>query len=103
MDTILYLFESLLEAIEEQIDAAKKLNTAALVRATERRQDLLFEIEVEQGGRRIEPDEELIDIKQQIEIADERLLNILETVVQITKKVEGYEGMYSKKGELKRT
>ena len=103
MDTILYLFESLLETIEEQIDAAKKLDTTALVRATERRQDLLFEIEVEQGGRRIEPDIELIEIKQQIDIADERLINILETVVQITKKVQDDKRIYSKKGELKRS
>ena len=103
METILYLFEALLETIEEQIDAAKKLDTAALARATERRQDLLFEIEVEQGGKIIDPDEELIDIKQQIDIADERLLNLLETVVQITKEVEGLEGFYSKKGDLERT
>ena len=65
METILYLFEALLETIEEQIDAAKKLDTTALARATERRQDLLFEIEVEQAGKVLDPDEELIDIKQQ--------------------------------------
>ena len=101
MDSLLYLLESLLETIEEQIEAAKKLDTEALSKATERRQDLLFEIEVEQEGQIIDPDEELFDIKKQIDIADERLLNILETVVHITKEIEGLDAFYSKKGNLK--
>ena len=101
MESILYLLESLLETIEEQIDAAKKLDIVALSRATERRQDLLFEIEVEQGGRMLESDEELFELKKHIDIADERLLNILETVVHITKEVEGFDAFYSKKGNLK--
>jgi hypothetical protein len=101
MDSLLYLLESLLETIEEQIEAAKKLDTEALGRATERRQDLLFEIEVEQEGRVMEADDELFEIKKLIDIADERLLNILETVVHITKEVEGLDAFYSKKGNLK--
>ena len=103
MDSLLYLLESLLETIEEQIEAAKKLDTEALTRATERRQDLLFEIEVEQEGEVMEADEELYELKKQIDIADERLLNILETVVHITKEIEGLEAFYSKKGDLKQS
>ena len=103
MDSLLYLLESLLETIEEQIEAAKKLDTQALSHATERRQDLLFEIEVEQEGQRIEPNEELLEIKKQIDIADERLLNLLETVVHITKDIEGMDAFYSKKGSIKQS
>ena len=71
--------------------------------ATERRQDLLFELEVERNNRFFEPTQELTDLKEQIDIADQRLLSLLETVVQITQSMEGSESFYSKKGSLHKT
>jgi hypothetical protein len=103
MESVIYLLESLLETIEDQIDAAKKLDPARLSTATERRQDLLFEIEVERNSRYFESNEELIALKEEIDIADQRLLGILETVVEITKSMEGAESFYSKKGDLHKT
>jgi len=103
MDSVQYLLESLLETIEEQIEAAKKLDTEALSLATERRQDLLFELEVERNERYFEATDELIALKEDIDIADQRLMSILETVVEITKSMEGKESFYSKKGNLQKT
>ena len=103
MEMVIYLLESLLETIETQIDAAKKLDTTRLSEATERRQDLLFELEVERNNRYLEPTEELLDLKEQIDIADQRLLSILETVVKITDSMNGKESFYSKKGNLHKT
>lgn len=100
MESVVFLLESLLETIEAQIEAAKKLDTAALTQATERRQDLLFELEVERNSRYFTPDDDIIALKEEIDIADQRLMSILETVVQITKSVEGNEAFYSKKGDL---
>jgi hypothetical protein len=103
MDSVQYLLESLLETIEEQIEAAKKLNTDALSVATERRQDLLFELEVERNERYFESTEELVALKEEIDVADQRLMSILETVVDITKSMEAKESFYSKKGNLEKT
>ena len=103
MDSVKYLLESLLETIEDQIDSAKKLDPERLSIATERRQDLLFEIEVERNSRYFESNEELVALKESIDIADQRLLGILETVVEITKSMEGEESFYSKKGDLHKT
>ena len=103
MDSVQYLLESLLETIEEQIEAAKKLDTEKLSLATERRQDLLFELEVERNDRYFEPTAELVALKEDIDIADQRLMSILETVVDITKSVAGKESFYSKKGNLQKT
>jgi len=103
MEMVIYLLEALLETIETQIDAAKKLETTRLSEATERRQDLLFELEVERNNRYFEPTDELLDLKEQIDIADQRLLSILETVVKITDSMNGKESFYSKKGNLNKT
>ena len=103
MEMVIYLLESLLETIETQIEAAKKLDTTRLSEATERRQDLLFELEVERNNRYLEPTEELLDLKEQIDIADQRLLSILETVVKITDSMNGKESFYSTKGNLHKT
>ena len=100
MDSVIFLLESLLETIEEQIDAAKKLDTERLSQATERRQDVLFELEVERNNRYFSADEEMIALKEEIDIADQRLMSILETVVQVARSVEGNEAFYSKKGDL---
>ena len=103
MDSVQYLLESLLETIEEQIEAAKKLDTEKLSAATERRQDLLFELEVERNDRFFEPSDELVALKADIDNADQRLMSILETVVEITKSMEGKESFYSKKGNLQKS
>ena len=101
-DPLVHMLEELLSTVEEQIVAAKKLDVELLSEATERRQDLLFELEVERANRVIEVSDEALDLKEQIDLADERLIAILETVVNITKKVSGdfNNNVYSKKGDF---
>ena len=102
LDTTLYLLEELLESIEDQIQAAKKLDIENLTLATQRRQDLIFELEVEHDGQPMDLDDEILDLRDQIELADQRLLLILETVVQITKKTQesGSGLVYDKNGTI---
>ena len=101
-DPLVNMLKELLSTVEEQIVAAKKLDVELLAEATERRQDLLFELEVERANRIIEVSDDALDLKDQIDLADERLIAILETVVNITKKVRGdfNNNVYSKKGDF---
>ena len=101
-DPLVHMLKELLITVEEQIESAKKLDVELLAEATERRQDLLFELEVERANRIIDVSDEALDLKDQIDLADERLLAILETVVNITKKVNGDldNKTYSKKGNI---
>ncbi len=101
-DPLTNMLTELLSIVEEQIEAAKSLDVALLADATERRQDLLFELEVERSNRIIDVSDEALDLKDQIDLADERLLAILETVVNITKAANGEldPQTYSKKGNI---
>ena len=103
-DPLVNMLKELLSTVEEQIQAAKALDVALLSEATERRQDLLFELEVERSNRVIDVSDEALDLKDQIDLADERLLAILETVVNITKAANGEldPQTYSKKGNVEK-
>ena len=103
-DPLVNMLKELLSTVEEQIVAAKKLDVELLAEATERRQDLLFELEVERANRIIEVSDDALDLKDQIDLADERLLAILETVVNITKAASGDldKQTYSKKGNIEK-
>jgi hypothetical protein len=72
------LLKHLLVTIEIQLDAAKKLNAESLQLATEKRQDLLFELELEQG--RVQKTDEIVSLLEQIEKLDQRLMDVLEIV-----------------------
>ena len=103
-DPLMNMLQELLSIVEEQIEAAKSLDVELLADATERRQDLLFELEVERSNRIIDVSDEALDLKDQIDLADERLLAILETVVNITKAANGEldPQTYSKKGSIEK-
>jgi len=79
------LLKHLVQTIEVQLDAAKKLDAERLQVATEKRQDLLFELELEQG--RVQRTEEIIFLLQQVEELDKRLMDVLEIVSDACKSV----------------
>ena len=73
-----YLLEHLVTTIQEQLDAAKKMDSDRLQLATERRQDLLFQLEVECGF--VNPTDSIIELQSAIQILDDRLMAVLEVV-----------------------
>ena len=51
MNTAEYLLRRMIEVVEEQVNAAKKIDIKTLQDATERRQDLLFQLEIERESQ----------------------------------------------------
>jgi hypothetical protein len=75
-----HLLENLRLTIESQLVAAKKMDIEALQVATERRQDLLFQLEMEVGLA--QKSERVEELQVQIQSLDERLMAVLEIVNQ---------------------
>ena len=75
-----HLLEHLLSTIEHQLTAAKKMDVDELQVATERRQDLLFQLEMEIGM--VEKTERIEELQTEIQHLDERLMAVLEIVNQ---------------------
>jgi hypothetical protein len=73
-----YLLENLLETIHIQLDAAKKMDAERLTEATNRRQDLLFQIDLEVPHTRIT--DYLVELQEEIAKLDDRLMAVLEVV-----------------------
>ena len=80
MNSIEYLMRSMIEAAEQQIEAAKKLNPQHLQIATEHRQDLLFQLEIERKNGEIDVTDTLLELSSQLRAADDRLMALLKTV-----------------------
>ena len=73
-----YLLEHLLETIYIQLEYAKKMDADRLKEATDRRQDLLFQLELE--IIHAQKTEYLVELQQEITKVDDRLMAVLEVV-----------------------
>ena len=73
-----YLLEHLLEIIHIQLEHAKKMDADQLKEATARRQDLLFQLELE--IIHAQKTEYLAELQQEIVNVDDRLMAVLEVV-----------------------
>ena len=73
-----YLLEHLLETIHVQLEHAKKMDAEKLKEATNRRQDLLFQLELE--IIHAQRTEYLVELQQEIEKVDDRLMAVLEVI-----------------------
>ena len=104
MNTAEYLLRRMIEVAEEQVNAAKKIDIKALQDATERRQDLLFQLEIERESQDIDPTPILQELSSELQAIDERLMAILGTLSNaayeagISRRVT----TYSNTGEIKR-
>jgi negative regulator of sigma E activity len=75
---VLSLIEGSIEAAEQQLAAAKSLDLDGLKQATERRQDLNFELSlVKLTPADIQEFPELRDLLSQLDLLDRRLTNVL--------------------------
>ena len=79
------LLQNLKEIIEQQLIAAKKMDVQSLSAATEVRQDILFELELESNVVEKTPD--LQRLVADITLLDQRLMHILEIVSDTCKTV----------------
>ena len=82
------LIEDSIACAEVQLDAARRLDSGRLREATQRRQDLLFEIEA--GGRdrlESETDDEVIELAEELRALDRRLDRVLSSGVSVLRKV----------------
>ena len=104
MNTAEYLLRRMIEVAEEQVQAAKKIDIEVLQRATERRQDLLFQLEIEKSNQDIEATPILQELSSELQAIDERLMAILGTLSNaayeagISRRVT----TYSSTGKIKR-
>ena len=73
-----YLLEHLLETSHIQLEYAKKMDAEGLKEATSRRQDLLFQLELEVVHA--EKTEYLLELQQEVTKIDDRLMAVLEVV-----------------------
>ena len=73
-----YLLEHLLETIQVQLEYAKKMDADKLKEATNRRQDLLFQLELEIINA--QKTDYLIELQRKITQVDERLMAVLEVI-----------------------
>lgn len=73
-----YLLEHLLETIHIQLEFAKKMDAQKLKEATDRRQDLLFQLELEIINA--QRTDYLVELQQKISKIDDRLMAVLEVV-----------------------
>ena len=80
MNTAEYLLRRMLEVAEEQVKAAKKIDIQSLQSATERRQDLLFQLEIEKENHDIDVSSVMQELSSELQAIDERLMAILGTL-----------------------
>ena len=73
-----YLLEHLLETVHNQLGCAKKMDVDGLQEATYRRQDLLFQLDLEVPHT--QKTDYLDKIQKEIATMDERLMAVLEVV-----------------------
>ena len=104
MNSIEYLMRSMVDAAERQIDAAKTLNPEGLQIATEHRQDLLFQLEIERKNGAIAVTDTLLELSSQLRAADDRLMALLKTVSDAALKagIGKKTTIYNSRGKLHR-
>ena len=104
MNTAEYLLRRMVEVAEEQVLAAKKIDIQSLQLATERRQDLLFQLEIEKENQELEVSSVMQELSSELQAIDERLMALLGTLSNaayeagISRRVT----TYSNAGEIKR-
>lgn len=96
------LVAELLTTAQEQLQAAKRLDVLALGDATARRQDLLFELEVEFD--QIQHNTSLQEQVRELEELDRRLKEVLATVSHVCEQVRPRKApsIYGSNGRLRR-
>lgn len=95
------LLHNMVLVAEEQLAAARKMDADALTEATNRRQDLLFELELEKGH--IEPSEEIKTLQERLENIDKRLMDVLQIVSDTCQVLNPPKAptVYTQKGKIK--
>ena len=97
------LVAEILTTAQEQLQAAKKFDVIALGDATARRQDLLFELEIEFDKIQKNPD--LQERIRELEELDRRLKEVLSTVSHVCEQVRPRKApsIYGSNGRLRRS
>ena len=95
------LLHNMVLVAEEQLRAAKKMDAFALQEATAKRQDLLFELELEKG--QVVPSEEITALQEKLENIDKRLMDVLQIVSDTCKVLNPPKAptTYTQKGRIK--
>jgi hypothetical protein len=95
------LLHHMVAIAEEQLVAAKKMDAYALENATSRRQDLVFELELERGH--IVPSEEITELQEKLENIDKRLMDVLQIVSDACQVLNPPKAptTYTEKGRIK--
>lgn len=95
------LLHNMILIAEEQLRAAKKMDASALSEATAKRQDLLFELELEKGH--VMPSDEITALQEKLKSIDKRLMDVLEIVSDTCKVLNPPKAptTYTQKGRIK--
>ena len=75
------LLHNILKVAELQLEAAKKMDAELLSEATAKRQDLLFELELEQGH--VVQTDDINILREKLEKVDKRLMDVLKIVSDV--------------------
>ena len=79
------LLTLIIETVEEQILAVRSMDIERLKEMTSRRQDLVFELDLEYRNNTIRPTSYLKELTEKLEQQDVRFMALLETVANATK------------------
>ena len=79
------LLTLIIDTVEEQIIAVRSMDIERLKEMTARRQDLVFELDLEHRNNTIRPTVYLKELAEKLEQQDVRFMAILETVANATK------------------
>lgn len=95
------LLHNMVLIAEEQLAAARKMDAIALQEATAKRQDLLFELELEKGH--VVASDEIHALQEKLENIDKRLMDVLQIVSDTCKVLNPPKAptTYTPKGRIK--
>ena len=100
------ILEDTIDSAEAQLEAARRLDAGALHRATVRRQDLLFELQLIQGAHPVASDGELRRLGEELKELDLRLSRLLESGLAVFRQLKTETGappVYSSRGRMRET
>jgi sialic acid synthase SpsE len=75
------LLTNILKVAKVQLEAAKAMDHEKLTQATEQRQDLVFELELERGH--VIESEEINILREKLERVDKRLMDVLKVISNV--------------------
>ena len=98
------LLERLIKVAQQQIEVAKQLDPVRLEELTGERRDLLFELELEKENNNINVSPKLKELKEKLDVLDNRLIVILATVNKAMEGLKTSEAIktYGANGRMKR-